>query len=153
MWAITKQERSLGFLPSENSYKVNVDGSSFGNPSRLGFGGLIRNNLGEWISGFSGFCGIASNLHAGLLAIFHGLNLSWSSGFKAIICESDSQLALTLIAKGLDRFHPHEPVINKIRNFMYFPWSLTLNHTLRETNECADWLAKHGAANDLHLFR
>jgi len=28
--------------------KVNVDGSSLSNPRRLGFGGLIRNNNGDW---------------------------------------------------------------------------------------------------------
>jgi hypothetical protein len=36
-----------------------VDGSSFGNPGRGGFSGLIRNDIGEWMHGFSGSCGRA----------------------------------------------------------------------------------------------
>lgn len=33
-------------------------------------------------------------------------------------------------------------------------WSLSFVHMLREGNECADWLAKFGAASDdpLHLW-
>jgi len=34
---------------------LNVDGSCIGNPSRAGFGGVIRNNSGNYVSGFSVF--------------------------------------------------------------------------------------------------
>lgn len=37
--------------------KLNVDGCSLGNPGRAGFGGLIRNEIGEWLVGISGFIG------------------------------------------------------------------------------------------------
>jgi len=34
---------------------LNVDGSCMGNPVRVGFGGVIRNNGGFYLSGFSGY--------------------------------------------------------------------------------------------------
>jgi hypothetical protein len=34
---------------------LNVDGSCLGSPVRTGFGGLIRNNSGYYLSGYSGF--------------------------------------------------------------------------------------------------
>jgi hypothetical protein len=40
--------------PLDNVIKVNVDGSSIGNPSRSGFRGLLRNSLGGWIIVFAG---------------------------------------------------------------------------------------------------
>lgn len=55
-----------------------MDGSSFGNPGRAGFGGLMRNHIGEWMLGLSGNCGLASNLYAELMAIFMGLDLAWN---------------------------------------------------------------------------
>jgi len=34
---------------------LNVDGSSIENPSRAGFGGVIRKNSGNYLLGFSGY--------------------------------------------------------------------------------------------------
>lgn len=86
--------------PIGNSYKLNVDGNSIGNPGNSGFGGLIRNSCGEWITGFSGFCGFSNNMNAELLAIAHGLNQAWNLGCTDIVCESDSQTSLELIQNG-----------------------------------------------------
>lgn len=94
--------KEVKWSPPENIYKINVDGSSIGNPGKSGFGGLIRNMLGEWLCGYSGFCGVTSCLNAELLAIFYGLSLAWSRGLTSVICEPDSQMALQLISKGVD---------------------------------------------------
>ena len=50
----------------EGYIKINVDGSSFGNPDNASFRGLLRNDMGIWIQGFSGSCGRACNLLAEL---------------------------------------------------------------------------------------
>jgi hypothetical protein len=50
-----------------------VDISSFKNLSLAGFDCLIRNNIGDWMYGFSGSCGRVSNLLAELYAILKGL--------------------------------------------------------------------------------
>lgn len=127
----------VSWLPPAKDYvKINVDGSSLGNPRRSGYGGLIRNMLGEWITGFS------TNLHAELLAIFHGLNLSWRSGHRMVVCESDSQMALSLITKGVDSFHPYAVVINQIRSLLSLPWNLSFKHSLRvKMNVQIGWLS------------
>ena len=73
----TSQPRHVSWIrPPPNGFKLDVDGSALGNPGRAGFGGLIRNDDGQWVKGFSGFVGIATNLHAELLALFHGLKLA-----------------------------------------------------------------------------
>lgn len=41
--------------PLEDTIKVNVDISSFNNPRKLGFGGILRNNNSDWLLGFSDF--------------------------------------------------------------------------------------------------
>lgn len=125
--------------------KLNVDGSSLGNPGKAGFGGLFRNSNGEWLAGFSGSCGISSNLKAELLVIAHGLDLAWNAGYKDVICESYSKVALSLIEEGVQQSHPYAPIVDHIRKFVDFPWHLVFHHTLREGNQYADWLAKFGA--------
>ena len=41
--------------PPPGFVKLNTDGSSLGNPAVAGFGGLIREEDGGWIVGFSSF--------------------------------------------------------------------------------------------------
>ena len=44
--------------PLPGYVKLNVDGSSRGNPGLAGFGGLIRSDNGRWLLGFHGFLGV-----------------------------------------------------------------------------------------------
>lgn len=134
--------------PADNFIKLNVDGSSFGSPGRSGFGGIFRNSSGEWISGFTGFCGVSTNLNAELLAIYHGFMIAWRAGYTHVICEYDSLSALALINEGVNSFHPFGPLIFQIQSLKSLQWSLFIQHTLREGNECAEWMAKTGASRD-----
>jgi hypothetical protein len=98
--------------PSGAAVKLNVDGSSLGNPGRSGFGGLIRDTNGNWLLGFSGSCGITTNINAELQAIFYGLEKAWSHGYRHVECESDCQSALKLIKEGVPiQTHLYAPII------------------------------------------
>ncbi|PNX55625.1 ribonuclease H, partial [Trifolium pratense] len=69
-----------------------------GTPCRAGFGGVLRNSNGAWISGFSGFiAGSTDILYAELLAIYHGLSLAKDLGHDHVACYSDSLNSLSLI--------------------------------------------------------
>lgn len=41
------------------------------------FGGLLRNGIGKWFSGFAGYIGVSNNLHAELLALQYGFQFAW----------------------------------------------------------------------------
>lgn len=75
------------FTLNDTVVKLNADGSSLGNLGRTGVGGIVRNHLGEWVSGFSGSCSIAMNLYVELLAIATGLRLAWDAGHMEIILD------------------------------------------------------------------
>ncbi|GAU36490.1 hypothetical protein TSUD_316160 [Trifolium subterraneum] len=77
--------------PTATCLKLNNDGFSFENPGCAGFGGLIRNDIGEWMHGFSGSCCHASNILAELYAILEGLQLAWNLGYRTITLECDSK--------------------------------------------------------------
>lgn len=96
--------------PADGTIKVNVDGSSFGNPGRAGYGGLVRNNLGEWICGFYGSCGVADNLTTEIYAIMHGLDLAWNRGYRDVILETDSKSAIDLLNTA-QAYHPMFPLL------------------------------------------
>jgi hypothetical protein len=104
--------------PSGAAVKLNVDGSSLGNPGRSGFGGLIRDTNGNWLLGFSGSCGITTNINAELQAIFYGLEKAWSHGYRHVECESDCQSALKLIKEGVPTIYLYAPIIDLIKRFI-----------------------------------
>nr|POF16994.1 putative ribonuclease h protein [Quercus suber] len=63
------------FKPKAGWMKLNTDGSSLGNPSMVGGGGLIRNEEGRWVVGFACKIGITSSFFVELWALRDGLSL------------------------------------------------------------------------------
>ncbi|KAH1238183.1 putative ribonuclease H protein [Glycine max] len=132
---------------AENSIKLDVDGSSLGNPGKAGFSEILCDNLGQWLSSFLGSCGFATSLNAELHVLFHGLSLAWNSGYKSVECESHSLLALQLVAEGVTTHHSYTPIINCICTFQTKKWQLSFHHVYREANICANWLSKKGSSS------
>lgn len=62
--------------PTPQAMKINTNGSSLGDPCATGFGGIQRDDLGNWIMGFKGYCGFSSNMTRKLFGIFHGLRIA-----------------------------------------------------------------------------
>ena len=74
---------------------LNNDGSTLGNPGIAGAGGILRDHLVQWISGFSLQVGLATNNMTELVAVGQGLAMAWIMGFKYIQLELDSKVVLT----------------------------------------------------------
>jgi len=131
---------------------LNVDDSCIGTPTRAGFGGLIRNNDGFYLNRFSSFIPSSSYiLEAELTAIFHGLSIATDMGITELACYSDSLLSINLITGNSSKYHVHAVLIQDIKDKLsqlnYSP-----HHTLREGNQCANFLAKLGASADASLL-
>lgn len=110
---------------------LNVDGSSLGNPSPVGFGGLLQIGEGEWIFGFYGSIGTSENLQAEL---------------HRLVCYSDSKSAIELSKAHVSATHAYAALILKTNDLLQREWEIELIHTLREGNGSADVLAKLGAS-------
>ncbi|KAK2405280.1 LEAF RUST 10 DISEASE-RESISTANCE LOCUS RECEPTOR-LIKE PROTEIN KINASE 2.5 [Trifolium repens] len=142
----TTNIRAVSWLrPSEGSISLNVDGSLLRSVHTAGFGGLMRNNAGEFLGGFYGSAVQPNILYAEILAILRGLELCWSKGYRNVACLSDSLQAVTLIKKGVLPFHSFANEIHQISQLRSRAWNVVIDHTLREGNRCADLLAKMGA--------
>lgn len=109
-----------------------------------GFGGLIRDVHGNFLKGFHGYLGNSTIMHAELMIIFHGLSLCWDLGYKRIICSYDSMNTLKLIDSVDPFFHKLGNDIARIVNLLSCPWEVKVQHVFRETNFCADFMAKRG---------
>ena len=141
--------------PPAGKVKLNTDGSALPDSQSIGSGGLLRDNKGDWIRGFSSFDGVGDPLLAELFGILHGLALALDLGYKDLVCESDCLEAVTLLhSKGLHRFHRHASILAAIMMLMERGVSVEFVHVVREVNACADFLAKQGvrASTRRHIW-
>lgn len=70
-------------IPPKGWLKLNTNGSSLGNPRIVGGGGIVCNNDGAWVLGFSRHIGITSNFMVELWALRDGLILYIERNFHA----------------------------------------------------------------------
>ncbi|CAL1359363.1 unnamed protein product [Linum trigynum] len=142
--SLQRTPTEIGWSPPPAGWdKMNVDGAANGRQGPAGAGGILRNSEGRWIGGFVCSLGSCSAILAELWGIYHGLGVAWQQGSRALILETDSQMALQLIDKRTDPLHPHSTLLGAIRRRIARDWVVKLAHTYREGNRAADWLSKH----------
>ncbi|KAH0721913.1 hypothetical protein KY289_004957 [Solanum tuberosum] len=133
-------------FPPFGYIKINVDGSFMPNSGLAGYGGIARDDRGRWLGGFVGRLGVVTKscLTAELWAIHGGLTMAKNFNLTNVIIETDSNEALMLMIKreAVDN-HPDYDVIEECRRLM-LELGVSIMHTLRQGNNCADHLAKLG---------
>lgn len=108
------REVSWSYLP-RNSFKFNTDVSSFGNPGRSGFGGVICDFLANWVVGYSSYYGFIMNMATELHAIWYSVKLDFNSSLSHFVCELDSSSGLGLLYEGCIPTHPQAALVHKIK--------------------------------------
>ncbi|XP_057443884.1 uncharacterized protein LOC130736046 [Lotus japonicus] len=133
-------------LPSQDFIKLNSDGSYKEDVNIMGGGGILRDNQGNWIAGFTSSQSEGSPFLAEALALRDGLRLAWGHGIRKLVCETDCQdLNEVLVDMSRVNRHDHAAVLKDIKELMERNWRITLAWTQRECNTAADWLARQGA--------
>jgi ribonuclease HI len=132
------------FAPPLDGFKLNTDGSSLGNPSLAGGGGVIRNHVGDWVGGFSRAIGVTTSVQAELRALKDGLNLAIDLGILNLEIEMDSLVAVELVNSIATLNAFLSTIVTDCRSLMEGFESCSLKHIFREANGCADLLAKSG---------
>lgn len=102
-----------------------------------------------------GFMGVrVSDIpHAEVLALLWGLTLCWEEGYPTVVCYSDSLETVRLVLDGVSVHHREANEIKMIQRLIAMPWQVQLHHRWRESNQCANYLAKMGAHSDEHMVR
>jgi ribonuclease HI len=131
-----------------NCVALNVDDSCLGSPIRVGYGSIIWNSAGFFLTGFSGFIATTSDiLFAEHTAIQRGMLLAIENGFEEMVCYSDSLLSIKLVTECASHYHAYAVLIQDIKDLISSR-NFTIHHCLREGNQCADFMAKLGATSN-----
>ena len=130
--------------PLEGWYKLNSDGASYGNPSKVRGGGLIRDCNGSWFKGFARSIGFATSITAEAWALRDGLKLALNAGVQSLIVELDAKVLVDLVKSNVDTKKPYSPLLYDCRCLLRRFLRVQVVHVYREGNRCADALARWG---------
>ena len=124
--------------------RLNTDGASKGNPGKDGAGGLIRWHRGELFEVFATNCGVCSSTKAELLGVLRGLCVAWNGGHHQVVVSVDSEIVVNLLGGDPPTNSPYIHIIRKCQALLKErEWKVTLEHSYREANKAADWLANY----------
>lgn len=105
-------------------------------------GGIIRDSNGTWLLGFTMQFGKSTILMAELKAIFHGIRLVKQRCFRRVVVENDNMEVVNML-NGLTLVHGcYSSIIQAIRGLIEQGDCFSFFYGARETNVCADHLAK-----------
>ena len=130
--------------PPRGWVKLNTDGSAMKNPDRAGGGGLLRDHDGVWLRGFARGLGYTNSILAELWALRDGLLLAKELGLQHLIIELDA-LSVVMLMNNETENLLMEPLLTDCRNLLKDIPNKRVVHAFRETNQCADALAKLGS--------
>ncbi|XP_019447236.1 PREDICTED: uncharacterized protein LOC109350455 [Lupinus angustifolius] len=105
------------------------------------YGGVLRDNLGNWLSDFSANFGVGSHILAELLAMEKRLSL-----------ESDCLEDVQIISERIQIRVAHIlALVNSVRSWLAHPWVVTISFVCREANMVADFLAMQSSHSLVEL--
>ncbi|KAL9443990.1 hypothetical protein AB3S75_017211 [Citrus x aurantiifolia] len=133
--------------------KLNTYGSCK-NDGEAGAGGVIRDSVGHWISGFCMRIGESSTLMAELWGLYQGLILAWDTGIKRLLVEVDSLCVTQMISKQVVVPNVFHTLIVAVQELLRRNWQIAITHIYREANSAADFMANmaHSAPLGLYVF-
>lgn len=135
----------VAWLPPQPGFvKMNSDGARNSNSSLASAGGLIRDCEGRWIVGFTTNIGRASSFTAELWGFREGLIVARQRGFTHLIAESDSETLVNIIDKNSVSGSLVSTMVADCKALTRQFQEFRIRHTLREGNQCADFLANLG---------
>ena len=140
--------------PPEGWVKLNVDGSCDNNLGVITSGGVLRDHLKNWLTGFVLHKGRGNALEAELWGLFEGLTLAWSSGYQNVLVETDSLCMVQLLAKDIPVNHPLFSIASGCSALINLDWRCLISHVYREGNRVADGMARlgYGMEPGLQIF-
>ncbi|KAK8579321.1 hypothetical protein V6N12_069647 [Hibiscus sabdariffa] len=130
-------------LPIPGWVKGNVDASVHTSTGQAAIGGLLRDDCGDWVVGFTRPVGRCSVLVAELWALHDMLHCAWDRGFHKVLIESDC-LEVIRILQQTSPSLSSTGLVASILRLTEYDWELVIRHVPRKGNALADRLSKWG---------
>ncbi|CAN1218807.1 Putative ribonuclease H protein At1g65750, partial [Linum perenne] len=120
------------------------DGSADRRIGRATAGGILRDSEGRGLLAFSMNLGRCSITRAEMRGAIEGLRRTWDAGHRNVILRMDSRAAIALLTNASETPHQHAMEAFEFQDLQRRDWRLEIEHTFREGNRTADFLASLG---------
>ena len=132
--------------------KLNTDGSYLGGLDRAGCGGLVRDEQGEWVVGFTRHIGSTNSFIAELWGLREGLLLCCNLNIQSLIVEMDAQAVVAVLRNNDYVNNVISPILDDCKQLAARFQRIRFNHCYRQANRCADLLARMGAHQETEFI-
>ncbi|KAK9985314.1 hypothetical protein SO802_030265 [Lithocarpus litseifolius] len=112
-------------------------------------GGVVRDSHGDWMCGFSRHIGITNSFVAELWGLRDGLLLCSNMNIPSLIVELDAKSIVEIFCKPGYVNDVISPILDDCRKLVTKFQQVHFKHCFRQSNQCADALARIGAAQDV----
>lgn len=136
-------------VPERGRLKLNTDGAANRVLGVAGGGGLIRDEYGNWVVGFSRRIGITNSFMAEAWALRDGLILCDQMKLSDVIVELDSKALVDAFNNLVYANSVISPLFEDCKQLASQIPRLCIRHIYREANKCADKLANIGLNQSL----
>ena len=123
---------------------LNTDGLATSNTGLAGGGGLIRDENGDWVTGFARRIGSTNSFMAELWALRDGLHLCLQANAHSIMIEIDAQAIVDAFNSPTSCNAFVSTIMEDCRLMANRIPQRRFRHIYREANKCADFLARLG---------
>lgn len=127
--------------PEPGWFKLNTDGATSDSVSVAAGGGLIRDEAGNWVIGFSGRIGKADSFVAEIWALRDGLQLCHQMNVSAVMIELDAKALVDVLNNSAHCNSVISPLLDDCKLLISQFFQFCVKHTYQEANKCADHLA------------
>jgi len=105
---------SIKWNKDNHSSILNIDGSCLDSPIRTGYGSVLRNKIGFYLSRFSGY-----NIPLTFFGLsYKGLMLAKEMDITELVCYSDSLYCINLIKGPNMMFHVYVVLLQDIKDLI-----------------------------------
>ena len=136
-------------MPERGWFKLNMDGVASKALGLVGGGRLIRDDIGNWVIGFSKRIGIINSFMAEVWALRDRLMLCNQMNLSDIIVELDAKALVDAFKNPSYANSVISPLFDDCRQLTSRIPRLCIRHIYREANKCADKLANIGINQSL----
>ena len=112
-----------------------------------GGGGLIKDDAGNWMVGFTINIGCCSTVEAELWAVIQGLKLAWDKGYRKVILLVDSSVVVNWLNNRNCYHNSQSNLVAVCPDLLDQSWDVKVQHMYREGNQAADMLANLSLAH------
>ena len=131
--------------PYRGWYKLNTDGSALGNPGIAGGCSVLRDDAGLWVNDFARQIGHTTSFLAELWALRDGLTMCLDLNINALEIDLDAKVVVDLMDNSGSSNASNSSIVADCRLLISRISQVKVRHCYRESNSCADALARLGA--------